>query len=205
MKLALLTGTAVAVLFAAPAMAGMGGTHTTTDTQHRTVQENRNTTHVNTQHTTHAVPDVTIERTITRVHPVHHVTEIEKVLHHQKVVNSNENVTHRHVAPTQVEHTHSTEHAGAAGHPREHVITHYRDIYQPDYSTHVHERTGSPAIMHEIHRHVTDITVQPVVHEHDITRVIDTPRYVHRTEHEHSEVAGAARTIVTHKREDVDP
>jgi hypothetical protein len=88
---------------------------------------------------------------------------------------------------------------------REHTVTRYHDVYQDDYSTRVHEVTGSPAIFHEIHKHVTEVTVQPVVHEHDITRVVLDNHYVPRTEVEHVEIAGKARTIVKHKREDIDP
>jgi len=205
MKRQLLMGAAVAVAFATPAFAGFGGTHVSTDTQHHTVTENHNRTRVHTVRRPHEVEDVTVHREITRVHPVHHVTDVDRVLHHQKVENSDENVTHRHVAPARVEHTNATEQYGALEHGRVHVETTYHDVYRPDYRTVVHERDGSPAIMHEIHRHINEITVQPVIHERDVTRVENYSVHHNRNEVEHREVVGAARTIVTHKREDVDP
>ena len=202
----LLASVASAALIAtAPAYAGQGGTHTDTDVQHKTVTTERSTTHVKTVHQPHEVTDTTVVRDVTREHPVHHVTDITRVLHHQKTVESNEYATHRHTAPEEVEHSHSEQVVGAPERGHEHVVTHYHDVNVPDYSTRVHEVTGSPVIFHEIHRHVTDVTVQPVVHEHDITRVIIDNHHVDRTEHEAVRVAGAARTVVTHKREDVDP
>jgi hypothetical protein len=47
--------------------------------------------------------------------------------------------------------------------------------------------------------------VQPVVHEHDVTRVVLDNVHHRRTEHQHSQVVGSARTIVRHERQDIDP
>lgn len=188
-----------------PAYAGKGGTHTDTDLQHRTVTQEHNTTKTHTVHQRNDVEDVTHVQDVTRVHPVHHVTDVTRYVHHVVRKDENEYATHRNVAPEQVEHTHSTEQVGHAAQPREHTVTHYHDVYQDDYSTRVHEVTGTPVIDRYIHRHVTDVTVQPVVHEHDVTRVVLDNHYVKHTTHEPVQVAGSARTIVRHKREDVDP
>lgn len=207
MRRYLLASVAAATLIAVSplAYAGEGGTHTDTDVQHKTVTQERNTTKTHTVHERQDVPDVTHVRDVTRVHPVHHVTDVTRYVHHVKRVDENEYATHRHTAPTEVEHTQSTEHVGHAAHAREHTVTRYHDVNEDDYQTRVHEVTGTPVIDRHIHRHVTDVTVQPVVHEHDVTRVVVDNHYVPRTVHEPVTVHGSARTIVRHKREDVDP
>jgi len=104
----------------------------------------QNTTKVHTvvHHT--PVENVTHERTVIRVHPVHEITDVTRVLHH--------NVTE-----------HSTEHAGPApaqGH--EHTVTHYIDRYPVDHQTRTHDVDGSPII----HRDITRVVNENVVHNH---------------------------------------
>ena len=142
---------AIAIVAAAPAFAGQPGTH------------------VHTVNKTTPVEDVTHEVTVVRVHPLHEITEIEKVLHHQEVQRSTE-----HLGP-----------APAQGH--EHTVTRYIDTYPVDHKTVVHERTGSPAI------------------DHEITRIVNHNVHHHHTDHRTVHQQEAARTIVHYKREDVDP
>ena len=99
------------------------------------------------------------------------------------------------VAAPEVEHEHSEQVVGSPAHGRTHEVTRYHDSFVDDYSTRVHEVTGSPVIDRTIHKHVTEVTVQPIVHEHDIMRVVYDNRVVHHTEHEASQVAGAARYV----------
>jgi len=202
--LAATTSIAAILIAASPASAGFGGTHTDTQVEHKTVTQERNATRYHTVHQRNPVDDVTHVRDVTRVHPVHHVTEITRYLHHVVPKDSDEYTTHRTVAPEQVERTESTEQVGAPAHAREHTVTRYHDVYQDDYQTRVHEVPVTD-IDHRIHKHVTEVTVQPIVHEKDVTQVVLDNYYKPHTVIEPVEAAGKARTIVRHKREDIDP
>jgi hypothetical protein len=205
MNLKLLGGVASAALIAAsPAWAGFGGTHTDTQVENKTVTEHRHATRTHTVHQPNAVDNVTHVRDVTCVHPVHHVTEVTRYLHHVVPKDEDQYLTHRSVAPEQIETTHSTEQVGGPAPAREHTVTRYHDVYQDDYQTKVHEVPVTD-IDHRIHRHVTEVTVQPILHEHDVTRVVLDNHYVPRTVVEPVTASGKARTIVTHKREDIDP
>jgi len=201
----LLSGVAAAALVAvAPAFAEFGGTHRDTQVEHKTETQHRHTTRTRTVHKPNSVDDVTHVRDVTRVHPVIHRTEVTRYLHHVVPKDEHEYETHRTVAPEQVEHTESTEQAGAPAKAREHTVTRYHDVDQDQYETRVHE-VHVTDIDHRIHKHVTEVTVQPVVHEHDITRVVLDNHYVPRTVVEPVTARGKGRTIVTHRREDIDP
>jgi len=190
---------------ALPAYAGKGGTHVTTDVRHQTRTQDRQTTRVRTVHRPNPVIDTTIDREITRVHPRHHVTDVTRYVHHVQRVDSDQYQNQTEMAPARVEHESAQEQFGALAHGTTHVVTHYHDVYKDDYSRQVHEVTSTPVIDHEIHRHIIRTTVQPVIHEKDVTHVIYDNIHRHRTQVEHEQVVGTAQTIVTHKREDVDP
>jgi hypothetical protein len=202
--LAATTSAAAILIAASPASGGFGGTHTDTQVEHKTVTQERNATRYHTVHQRNPVDDVTHVRDVTRVHPVHHVTEITRYLHHVVPKDSDEYATHRTVAPEQVEKTESVEQVGSPAQAREHTVTRFHDVYQDDYQTRVHEVPVTD-IDHRIHKHITEVKVQPIVHEHDVTRVVLDNHYVPRTVVESVKAAGAARTIVSHKREDIDP
>jgi hypothetical protein len=172
--------------------------------EHKTVTKERHTTRTHTVHQRQDVEDVTHVRDVTRVHPVHHVTDVTRYLHHVVPKDTNVYSSHTHTAPAQVEHSESTVEVGRPAPAREHTVTRYHDVNQDEYETRVHEVPVTD-IDHRIHRHVTEITVQPIVHQHDVTRVVLDNHYVRRTVVEPVTVAGRGRTVVRHKREDIDP
>lgn len=206
MKSSLLLGVAaIAVIAAAPTHAEKGGRHVKTEVEHRTLERDRNATRTRTVRERVPVEDTTIVKDVTRVHPVVHETDIERILHHLKHENKNETVVRPHTEAARVIHEPVTEHVGTVPKPREHVVTRYHDVNEPEYRTRVHNVEGSPVIDLTVHRKVLDEEIEPVIHERDIRRVVEVPVYRHRTEHEPVRETETARTVVTHKREDVDP
>jgi len=128
--------------------------------------------------------DQTHVTTILRNTPVEDVTHEKTVvrIHPTHEITEIERVLHHQ----KVEKT--TEHLGPApAEGSEHTVTHYIDLYPVDHKTVVHERDGAPAI------------------DHEITRIINHNIHHHHTDHQKVTVQEAARTIVHHRREDVDP
>ena len=116
---------------------------------------------------THNTPveHVTHERTVIRVHPVHEITDVTRVLHH--------NVWE-----------HKTEQEGPApGHDTEHTVTHYVDRYPVDHQTRVHEVDGSPIVNHDITRIVNHNIVHSSV-DHETVREEEQARTIVRHKRE---------------------
>jgi len=193
-----------AILAATPAAADFGGRHVDTQTEHQTQIQSRSETHTRTVHQPNPVDDVTHERVVTRVHHIHHVTVITRYLHHAIRKDRDDYVTHRTVAPERVVESHSIQTVGTPAPARERTVTQYKDVYIDDYQTVVHEIPVQDTDLY-IHRHVTDITEQPVVHEHTVTQVVLDNYYVPKTVAEPVTEDAGSRTVITQRREDVDP
>lgn len=126
----------------------------------------------------------------THVHTVHQRHDVNDVTHYRDVtrVHPVHEITdvERVVHHSKVEN--STENVGpapAAG--SEHTVTRYHDVYPVDHQTRVHDVEGAPVI------------------DHEITRIVNENVHHRHTDHQAVKEEEAARTIVRHRREDVDP
>lgn len=194
----------VALVWVAPVRAEFGGTHVDTQVEQKDVTTNTETTKTKTVHEENPVDDVTHVKDVTRVHPRIHLNIIERYLHHVIPKDEDRTETRRSVAPAEVEHIPETVTSGAPGAARAHTVVRYHDVFEDQEQTVVHEHPVTD-IDHRIHKHVVNVTVHPIVHEHDVTKIVLINHYVPRTEVEHVTATGRASRIVSHRREDIDP
>jgi hypothetical protein len=181
------------------------GTRVHVSVTHRTVHPTHDVTHYRTITHTHYVTNVNRIVNVTRIQPIHHVTNVTRYLHHTVVTNSHQVVWVKKVSPPDYIRSSSiiVVH-GPGAHPVVHTVYRVHTVNRVTYSTHVHNIWVFHHL-HNIYRHITVVHVEPIVHVHTVTSIVNRTVALWRTEVVNVAKVLPAITTVTSKVVSIDP